>query len=80
MVAGFAVLLGLVLLLYLAARAAPSIEEDDLERIRLEKGERRAERHRQMELQRHYTLLIGRVVWPIAAAGLAISLIIELVG
>lgn len=78
-VLGFGVFVVLAGLLYGGARLAPEISDAELEHRVEELGERRAERHRQMELQRRYSLAVGRVVLPLALAGLVISALIEVV-
>lgn len=66
-------------LLYGGARLAPPLSDAELDRRRAELGDRAGERHRQMELQRRYTLAIGRIAIPLAVAGLVISLVVEVV-
>lgn len=78
--AGAAVFLVLSALLYFGARLAPQgRSEAELEQIRSARGDRAAERFRQMDQQRTYTVRVGKVMLPVAAALFIVALGADLV-
>lgn len=64
---------------YVLARLAPGVSEAELDEIRSTRGDRVAERFRQMEQERLYTVRVGNVVLPVAVGVFIIALGVDLV-
>ena len=80
MVVGLLVFTAIVACIYGMARHAPVRTDEELVQIEAERGRRTAERFRQMEQQRHYTVVTGRVLLPLAIVALVVALLVEVIG
>lgn len=78
--AGAGVLVVLSALIYFGARLAPEARsEAELKAIRSARGDRVAQRFRQMDQQRSYMVQTGRIVLPVALGLFVLALVVDLV-